>query len=539
MNGAVFALLLLATGTALVWAFWPRRPGPAGGRDHPRARVQDDAEADAAPRTGKGPPLALGQCPSSPAAGAPGPSAPGASTPGSASPGPAAHGPSAPGPSGNPPPADPPPAEGEQPPPRPRAAPAPTGSPHRAPLFAYGTLAEPAAGAPDAPRHRHGGDYACVHVATTGFAAARERIVELAIVRCDADGTVRDQWTTLIDPRREEVPGGALHGITPGSLHGAPAFADVASEWLTRCEECVVVAHNAGFVESFLGAELLRGGLLAPTLPALDLSRLAPLVATTPNVRLATLARQVGRPRSVPSSALDDALTVAAALPGVLARLSGRLSYPVPPTPRTATGRHRRVAPTLPRPAGTTGVPPTGWLADLMTELAMGAAEGHDHRLAAYLDALTAVLPTGRIVSDEVHELTGAAVRAGYPAAQLRGVLERLLESMRAAAFARGSVSQDQVRHLRAAALSLGVPTYFDDLIQAPPAPAPPPGSGTFSRPVRKPLPPPPPTQAPRCGHCLQVGHYTAACPKLRRRGSRGPIGGVGGIGPIDPISPI
>jgi len=432
----------------------------------------------------------------------------------------------------------------------------------RAPLFAYGALetgpVSPASPVSPAgpPRtagstaaasveHRHHGDYVCLAAATTGFAAARERIVELAVVRVDAAGTVLDRWTTLIDPRREEIGGAAVHGIGPGTLHGAPALADVASELLTRCEAAVVVAHNAALLESFLAAELMRVGVLAPTLPALDLSRLAPVAVTTPNVRLGTLARLADRRRCVPSSALDDALLVAAILPVILSRLGSRLSYPVAPTPSTvdaagAAGRHRRVAPTLARPAGTVGTPPTGWLADLMADLPMSAAEGHDGRLAGYLDALTSVLPTGRIVADEVRELTGAAVRAGFPAAQLRAVLERLLESLRSTAFGRGPVTQDQVRHLRAAALSLGVPQYFDDLVQAPPPPAPVPGSGTFSRPVRKPPPPTPPTQAPRCGRCLQVGHYTAACPLVRRRGGgQGPIGGVQGLGPIDPIRPI
>lgn len=424
-------------------------------------------------------------------------------------------------------------------PPHRTSATAADGTPRRASLFAYGTVSPRPADA--ATGSAHAGDYACVHAATTGFAPARERIIELAVVRCDARGEIRDRWATLVDPGRDDVGGAALHGITSGDLHGAPTFGDVASEFLSRCEECVVVAHNGRFLESFLAAELLRVGVLAPTLPALDLTATVPVAGPAPNVRLATLARATGLRRAVPSSALDDALLVAGVLPALLGRLADRLRYPVAATPSTAdpgTGRHRRETPTLPRRPGTLGTSPNGWLADLLAAVPMSAAEGHDGRLAAYLDALTTILPTGRIVADEVRELTGAAVRAGYPAAQLHSVLERLLESMRQTAFAQGGVSQEQVRHLRAAAHSLGVPQYFDDLVQAPPAPAPAPGSGTFSRPVRKPPPPAPPTLAARCGHCLQTGHYTAACPRLRRRG-RGPAGGAGGVGPVGPVQPI
>ncbi|QQS01622.1 MAG: hypothetical protein IPK37_04105 [Austwickia sp.] len=518
MNGTIFALLLLATCAAVAWAVWPRGNSRAGA-----APAETPVVAAPAPP------------PESATAGTPQP------VPTSHDAGPPALEPPAP---------EAPEARGADEPRRTAPSRAADQRGPRSSLFAYGTVAAPRGRAePDAPHEGgvppHTGDYACVHAATTGFSAARERIVELAVVHCDATGAIQDTWTTLVDPRRDDIGGAALHGIAPGMLPGAPAFADVATELLTRCEERVVVAHNAGLLEAFLAAELLRVGVLAPTLPAFDLLRMAPLAGPAPNVRLATLARRAGRRRDVPSSALDDATLLAAILPGVLNRLGDRIAYPVAPSPRTAlsttpVGRHRRTAPTLPRPAGTTGMPPNGWLADLMTDLAMSAAEGHDPRLAAYLDALTTVLPTGRIVADEVKELTGAAVRAGYPATQLHAVLERLLESVRVAAFARGAVTQDQVRHLRAAALSLGIPTYFDDLVQAPPPPAPTPGSGTFSRPVRKPPPPAPPPQAPRCGHCLQPGHYTAACPKLRRRGGgRGPIGGVPGLGPIDPISPI
>lgn len=520
MDGTVFALLLLATGAAVAWALWPRRaprrepgrelrPETPRGAGGPTAPPADRAEPDGTPQPGPPPPT-LASTTTGPAAlesgaGAPQQPPPHADEPADEPPGPA----------------------GTR-----RTA---SSSPRRASLFAYGTVAQAAA---DTPGHL--GDYACIHAATTGFAAARERIVEIAVVHCDATGRIQDTWTTLIDPRRDDLGCAALHGIAPGMLAGAPAFADVASEILTRCEQRVVVAHNAALLESFLAAELLRVGLLAPTLPALDLMRVAPLAAAVPNARLATLARRAGQRRDVPSSALDDALLVAAILPGLLGRLADQIGYPVAPSPATpSVGRHRREAPVQPRPAATTGIPPQGWLADLMVDLPMSAAEGHDPRLAAYLDTLTSVLPTGRIVADEVHQLTGATVRAGYPAAQLRSVLERLLESLRVAAFARGEVTQEHVRHLRAAALSMGVPRYFDDLIAPPAPPAPVPGSGTFSRPVRKPPPTPPRPREPRCGHCLQLGHYTAACPKLRRRGGRGPIGGVPGFGPIDPIRPI
>ncbi len=369
---------------------------------------------------------------------------------------------------------------------------------------------------------------------TTGFSAARERVIEVAVAHSDRAGRVQEVWSSLVDPQRPDVPGTAWHGLRSGALQGAPSFAQIAPEVLSRLEGRVVVALGAELVEAFLAAELLRAGVLAAPVPAVDVGRWAS-VSGAPSARWAAVAQLAGRGRSVPSSAVEDVHLLAAVLPRLWSSFGDDLVFPVAPAP-VSTGRHRQVVAGVGRPVGQIGAVPTGWLAELMVALPMSAAETHDARLAAYVDGLTSILPTGRIVADEVRELTASAVRAGFSASQLHTVAVRLLESMRATAFARGELSQDQVRHLRAAAVSLGVPQYFDDLVQAPAPPAPEPGSGSFSRPVRKPSPPPPPQWLPRCGHCLQVGHYTSSCPRLRRRG-RG--GGVPGVGPIEPIRPV
>lgn len=405
------------------------------------------------------------------------------------------------------------------------------GTPARSRLFQPGAV--------DGPGAPHHGPYACLHLHTTGLTPGRDRILEVAVVRCDAAGEVASEWSTVLDPEGREVSAGWFHGLTPGALQGAPTFADVASELLTQCEGAVVVAHHADFVESFVAGALLRSGVLAPSLPVLPLARLAAVSIPAPNTRLATLGALAGRPRTMPSGALADARILAAVLPRVLGPLGGRIRYPVEPIPHTHA-KHRRRPVLLPRGTPASASVPSGYLADLLAAVPASAAEQNDPRLAAYLDALMSVLVRG-IVAQEVRELMAMAVRSGYRADAIRAVHQRVLESLRATAFGRGRVGQTHVRHLRAVAHSLGIPGYFDDLVAPPAPPAPPPGSGSFSRPVRKPPPPTPPAQSPRCGHCLGLGHYTAQCPQLRRRrgGSVGPVGGVPGFGPIDPISPI
>ncbi|MBW3085027.1 3'-5' exonuclease DinG [Austwickia sp. TVS 96-490-7B] len=493
MGGALIWLVMVATAAAVVWAFLPR---PAQRSPTPSC-AEEKREPTSSPRpmptSGPAPSTARAEISSRAAA------------PGNAGP-----------------------RSAETPP---RAA--STSASRRTALFAEGVVA---ATSSTAEGFTHDGPYACLQVMTSGFSPARDRVVEVAVVRCDATGTVQREWTTMIDPARSEISGTAVHGLTSGVLQGAPGFAETATALFAEVEGCVLVVHQARMVEAFVAAECLRAGVLAPTMPVVDMSSWAASVWGLPNPRLATVARHVGLRRTVPSSALDDARICAAVVPLIAGRCGDRLRYPVPPVSMDATdGRHRGEPRWVARPGGSAGIAPHSWLADLLSTVPMSAAETHDPRSAALVEAITSVLPVGRIVTADIRDLTAAAARAGLPATQIRAVTERLLESMRRVTFAQGVPSQDQVRQLRGAAHSLGVPGYFDDLVQQPPAAAPLPGSGSFSRPVRKPLPPPP-SALPRCGRCLRIGHYVAQCPRGAGALPPGPVTPTRSISPVDPI---
>ncbi|RKT54438.1 DEAD/DEAH box helicase [Saccharothrix australiensis] len=103
-------------------------------------------------------------------------------------------------------------------------------------------------------------EYAVVDVETTGFAArGRDRVIEVAVVRVAGDGTVLDEWSSLVDPRRR-LRATSVHGITEADLTGAPTFADLAPVLAARLAGAVVVAHNAPFDMGFLDAEFSRTG---------------------------------------------------------------------------------------------------------------------------------------------------------------------------------------------------------------------------------------------------------------------------------------
>ncbi|MDO5699109.1 MAG: exonuclease domain-containing protein [Dermatophilus congolensis] len=397
-------------------------------------------------------------------------------------------------------------------------------------LFGYGIRAT----GPTLTGHRHQGPYAMLSIATTGLSPTQDRIVEIAVVRLAADGRPTEAWSTLLNPGSRPLGLGSVHGLTEHDLDDAPEFADIAGHLVSMLGGAVVLAHNADYVEGFLLHEFLRTGLLAPSVPALCATRLSQLTVPTRNHRLGTVAAHLGLRHSPDGSAAAEAATLADLAPHLLVRHSGSLVYPVPPLPE------------LPRSVGSRGVPPghprttrppaaaaDPWLDNLMRNMSISALEIHDARAAAYVEMLTTLLSRGHVVTAEARELTGLAAQAGFAPSALRAILERFCELLRQVAFeTTPTLGPTHLRHLRAVATSVRLPGYFDDLIPPTQPKAPEPGSGTFSRPVRKPLPLPPPPRAARCGHCLSIGHYTSECPRRGRRA-------LGPVPPVNPIDPI
>jgi len=116
-----------------------------------------------------------------------------------------------------------------------------------------------------APSPPHGpAGFAVVDVETTGRGQCPpERIVEIAAVRVDPDGTVRDEFDTLLRPDRP-VTATWVHSIPDRLLADAPRFADVAGDLAALLEGATLVGHNADFDVGFLRAEFALAGLALP-----------------------------------------------------------------------------------------------------------------------------------------------------------------------------------------------------------------------------------------------------------------------------------
>ena len=110
--------------------------------------------------------------------------------------------------------------------------------------------------------------FAVIDAETTGYYPSRDRIVEIAIRRVDAEGTVLDDYSTLVDPGRD--PGlAAQRGISSDMLLGAPAFGDIAADLTLRLSGAVWVGHNLAFETRFLREEFERVGGEPPAAPML------------------------------------------------------------------------------------------------------------------------------------------------------------------------------------------------------------------------------------------------------------------------------
>ena len=102
--------------------------------------------------------------------------------------------------------------------------------------------------------------FAVLDLETTGLAPSRgARIIEIGVVAVGLDGTVVEQWETLVDPGCGPGPT-HIHGVDAAMLSGAPSFDEIVGDLARVLAGRTLVAHNATFDVGFLDAELDRSG---------------------------------------------------------------------------------------------------------------------------------------------------------------------------------------------------------------------------------------------------------------------------------------
>ena len=105
------------------------------------------------------------------------------------------------------------------------------------------------------------GPFTVFDLETTGMSPVNDRIVELAALRVELDGSI-SRYQSLVHPGRR-IPAAAshVHHITDEMVADAPRFKDVGYAFLNFARNSTLVAHNARFDLAFLQESLARLGL--------------------------------------------------------------------------------------------------------------------------------------------------------------------------------------------------------------------------------------------------------------------------------------
>lgn len=309
-------------------------------------------------------------------------------------------------------------------------------------------------------------EFAVVDLETTGlFAQAHDRVVEIGLVRLAGDGTVLDEYNTLVNPERDIGPT-EIHGIWTSDVLSAPVFAQIAGDVAGRLRGAVVVGHNVRFELDFLTAEYLRAGHPLPALPALCTMRLSTQFARgAPGRRLGQCCAHAGIALDGAHTALADARAAGHLLVAYIERARARGLTTLP-----ALGCNTQ----LPPPAAWPRLPPTGiarprqagpaaptaeasYLSRLIERIAETDGTAPSEDTVDYLDVLDRALEDRRVTAAEADALAALAENWGIGRSQLHSLHKHYLESLVAAALADGVVSSAERRDLELVADLLGL----------------------------------------------------------------------------------
>ena len=294
-----------------------------------------------------------------------------------------------------------------------------------------------------------------IDVETTGLNPYRhDRIVELAVVVMQLDGTIVREFVTLVNPERDIGPT-SIHGIASSDIVSAPLFSQIAGDIVEMLDGCVALAgHNVRFDQSFLSNEFGRIGYVCPDDPTICTMQL------TGGGKLANVCTDYGIAfEGVAHTALDDARATAKLLAFLLRdapRMASDISQlaPVkwPHIPKSAIGfltrddsRRRQEAP----PAYLQKL-----LARVESELSY---EPDDSALMAYTALLGRALEDRNVDDSEGVALVEVATKWGIPFARIQEAHQQYLRQLAALALADGVVTDAERRDLHRVANVLGI----------------------------------------------------------------------------------
>lgn len=308
-------------------------------------------------------------------------------------------------------------------------------------------------------------DIAVVDVETTGlFPGQHDRVIEVAIVRMTADGTILDEYATLVNPGRD-VGRTDIHGIRAGDVLSAPAFSSIVGDLSLRLQGTIVAGHNVTFDVRFLEAELARAGYTLPAVKVLcSMSALGG--------RLADCCRDYGIELEHAHSALDDARATARLIarwlqevePGqtltsLASDYSGR-GVEWPSVAPSGVALRRDVAAAI-------LAANTNYLAGLVSRLPPAAGVRTPTAFGRYYGLLDRVLEDRRVCDVERAEIERLSAEWGLTSGEARDAHVAYVTRLAAQALEDGVVTPAEKRDLADVATALGIePDVLEALLK-------------------------------------------------------------------------
>lgn len=259
--------------------------------------------------------------------------------------------------------------------------------------------------------------FVAVDLETTGLEPGVDHAVEIGAVKFRGDGTVLDEFATLISGPPSSPEARDCHGIEEKDRDGAPAGAEAWSELFDFVQGSIMVAHNADFEQPFMEAASRRYKLRMPDLPVVCTLQEARRHFDGRAFSLKALHRHAtGEWRDDTHQALGDARATKDVLLWMI-----RTS----PQPLLVTGEEPRSA----EPTGLTCTMmcrPAPLREPSVSALLQALPQSHTDRageagqIATYIELLSEVLHDGRLTYQEVTALAKQAVRTGLTGPQIK-----------------------------------------------------------------------------------------------------------------------
>lgn len=173
-------------------------------------------------------------------------------------------------------------------------------------------------------------DYVVFDLETTGLYKTTDRIIEIGAVRYAPDGTVRDRFSTFVNPEIS-IPESSykIHGISDSMVADAPTIETVLPEFVRFMDNAILVAHNAPFDVGFIEENCHRLHLPWNDPVYIDTCELARRLITSgiTNYKLDTVAEYLGVELENHHRAVDDCVCCGGILFKLLERLEQSENY--------------------------------------------------------------------------------------------------------------------------------------------------------------------------------------------------------------------